>query len=290
MTTNRAKTLDPGTLCADHSCMQPMSTSLDVAPLRLSVRTPSSGEQSRDLELEWHRVDRRLRLVDQFDRRFVIREAIAPELRLASGAIEWNDQWLVVSGLEDACQRAEAFFASVQADLQAPRPPVARRRLAVGADPTEGPKDEGAATSSTGFWRLDRVGSPVSKQQSVRPRGKRVGAARVVAGSATAPAATGPQRAALQSSRPAHAAIGHPLRFGVSVVPVPRVRDHPHADAPRRHDRRHRLSKRAVASIVVGVVCAVIALVVVIDRTNASRGSNELPEESPARQNVVDSP
>lgn len=254
------------------------------------MRNLSSGEQLRDLELEWHRAERRLRLVDPFDRRIVIREAIAPELRLANGAIEWNDQWLVVSGLEDTCQRAEAFFASVQADLRAPRPPVARRRVAVDADPTEGPNDAGPADASTGFWRLDRFGSPVSKQQSVRPRGKRVGAARVAVVSAPAQVSTGPKRAALQSSRPLHPAVGHPLRFGVSVVPVPRVRDHPHADASRRNDRRHGLSKRSVASIVVGVVCAVLALVVVIDRTNASSGSNEPPEESPIQQNVVDSP
>jgi hypothetical protein len=228
------------------------------------VRSLSSGAQSRDLELEWHRADRRLRLVDQLDRRFVIRDAIAPELRLASGAIEWNDQWLVVTGLEDACQRAEAFFASVQADLQAPRPPVARRRIPVGADPTE---------------------------QSVRPRGKRVGAARVaVAASAAAPAATGPKRAAPPSPRTTLPAVGHPLRFGVSVVPVPRLRDRPRADASGRHDRRDSRSKRAVASIVVGVVCAVIALVVVMGRMNTSSGSNEPPEESPAGQNVVDSP
>jgi hypothetical protein len=289
MTTNRAKPLDPRTLCADHIRMQPMSTSVDVVPLRLSVRNLSSGEQSRDLELEWHRADRRLRLVDQFDRRFVIREAIAPELRLGSGAIEWNDQWLVVSGLEDTCQRAEAFFASVQADLRAPRPPVARPRVAAGADPTEGPNDAGPAAASTGFWRLDQVGSPVSKQQSVRPRGKRVGAARVADTSASARVSTGPKRAALQSPRPLDPAIGHPLRFGVSVVPVPRVRDHLQANASRRHDRRHSLSKRAVASVVVGVVCAVIALVVVMDRTKTS-GSNEPREESPAQQNVVDSP
>jgi hypothetical protein len=96
-----------------------MTTTLYTVPLRLSVHDLSRREELRVLELEWHGAERRLRLVAEDDPSDVICEAIAPEIRVENGAIDWNDRWLVVSGWQHPTQQAAAFFECIQGDLRA---------------------------------------------------------------------------------------------------------------------------------------------------------------------------
>jgi hypothetical protein len=112
-----------------------MTASLHTVPLRLSVHDLSRRGKLRSLELEWHGAERRLRLVDEDDPTDVICEAIAPELSVENGAIDWDDRWLVVSGWRHPTQQAAAFYACIQADMRASDDASSREDADVDAEP-----------------------------------------------------------------------------------------------------------------------------------------------------------